>query len=330
MEVLKFCIRSVLSRCYNHSNEVGREPTENKKMTNPVSEETLLQLGEYATTTLAGDGALLLGVPVATELGGFEKVTYRLDLDCEMEGEILSCSLVVKAAREAEIRILRQLRPEGLQVIPQYLGSIVTGGKEYVLTPFYDGRTLGFGDVMPKPVLSMLARIHTAFEENYQQLDYLPVADEAYLTGLIETALKSVRSFPKAMQIMKDIRSNADLLYSMLLENPMTLLQGDVHPGNIIQLSGSAVLVDWGNARIGPRTLDLANITSTQDDAWMFYLSESERFGTKLGADRMLRNHVWASALVILMYLPYGTQSAGGEDLAENMTARLLRIIQQL
>ena len=274
-------------------------------------------------------GGYLLGAPVSTELGGFEKATSRLDLECEVEGEKLAISLVVKAARQAEIRILQQFASEELDAIPQYLGSVQAGGKEYLLMPFYDGRVLDFDDVMPRQVLSMLARIHTKFEENYQHLDYLPLADEGYLTKLIETALKSVRGFTKATHLLNDVRSNADLLCSILLQSPMTLLQGDVHPGNIIEFSGSAVLVDWGNARIGPRTLDLANITSTDDDAWVFYLSESERFGTALGPDRMLRNHVWASALVNLMYLPYGAQT-GGEALAENMAGRVLRSIRKL
>ena len=298
-------------------------------MASPPSQETLIQLGEYAAITLAGEEALLLGVPVATELEGFEKATCKLDLDCEVEGETIAMSLVVKAARKEEIRILQQLRSDALDSMPEYLGSIEAGGREDILMPFYDGRVLDFGDVMPKQVLSMLARIHTDFEENYQHLDYLPVADEVYVTGLIETALKSVRAFTKATRVLKDVQSNAELLHSTLREIPMTLLQGDVHPGNIIQLSDGAVLVDWGNARIGARTLDLANITSPQDDAWMFYLSESERFGTTLGPDRMLRNHVWASALVNLIYLPYGAKS-GGEALAEEMTARVFRFIQQL
>ena len=298
-------------------------------MANPVSEETLLQLGKYAAVTLAGEAALLLGVPVATDLGGFEQATCKLDFDCEVEGEVCAISLVVKAARQAEIRILQQLRYDCVPAIPEYLGSIEAGGTEYLLMPFYDGRVLDFGDDIPKPVLSMLAHIHTEYEENYQHLDYLPVADETYLTRLIDTASKCVREFPKAASIMEDVRSNADVLYTMLLESPMTLIQGDVHPGNIIQLPDHAVLIDWGNVRIGPRTLDLANITSTQDDAWRFYLSESERFGTSLGADEMLMNHVWASAIVNLIYLPYGAQS-GNEAIAEKMTGHVMSVIQQL
>ncbi len=296
-------------------------------MVAPPSEETLLQLGEFAAATLAGERALLCGVPDTTELGGFEKATLKLALDYEIEGERRSISLVVKAARESEIRILRELGSQGLEAIPQVLGSIEAGGKDYLLMPFYDGHELDFGDIMPKTVLSMLARIHTDFEENYKHLTYLPVADEAYLSGLIETALKCALDFPEAKRILKDVQSNAGLLYSMLSENPMTLLQGDVHPGNIIQLSDKAVLVDWGNARIGPRTLDLANITSSQDDAWMFYLSESERFGTKLGPDRMLRNHLWATALINLMYLPAGS---GDEAIVEQMATRVFDAIQRL
>jgi len=108
----------------------------------------------------------------------------------------------------------------------------------------------------------------------------------------------------------------------------MTLLQGDVHPGNIIQLPSSAVLVDWGNARIGPRTVDLTNITRPEDAAWTYYTSESEKFGTSTGPERMLEDRTWASAITNLMYLPAG--AAIGESHAGRMAAVILESIKQL
>jgi aminoglycoside phosphotransferase (APT) family kinase protein len=108
----------------------------------------------------------------------------------------------------------------------------------------------------------------------------------------------------------------------------MTLLQGDVHPGNILQLPSSAVLVDWGNARIGPRTVDLTNITRPEDAAWTYYTSESKKFGTSTGPERMLGDRTWASAITNLMYLPAG--AAIGESHAERMAAVILESIRQL
>lgn len=195
--------------------------------------------------------------------------------------------------------------------------------------PFYAGRVLDFGDVIPRLVLSMLAQIHAHFEENYSDLDYVPVAYADHLSRLLETATQCVSGFPRAARIMKDVENYSDRIFSALSETPMTLLQGDVHPGNIIQHRETAVLVDWGNARIGPRVIDLANITATTDDAWAYYVSESERFGARIGPDRMLREHVWASGVVNMMYLSAGTQ-AGGEKVAASMAAKILRFVEQL
>ena len=294
-----------------------------------MSEAALVQLGEFSVAALGGAQASLLGVPQATKLGGFEEATRKLDLAYEVAGERLAASVVVKAAKEVEIKVLQRLGSEGLRAIPQSLGSIEVDGTQYLLMPFYDGRVLDFGDVVPRPVLSMLARIHTDFEQGYQDLDYLPVTDEAYLSRLIGTAAKRVRGFSRATQIMKDVERLADRLCSTLLEFPMTLLQGDVHPGNIIELPDDAVLVDWGNARIGPRAIDLANISSVDGDAWTFYLAESERLGTRMGPGRMRRNHIWASAVINLTYLPAGAQG-GGEARAEQMATAVLRSIREL
>ena len=38
-----------------------------------------------------------------------------------------------------------------------------------------------------------------------------------------------------------------------------TLLHGDVHPGNVVIRGGTAVLLDWGRARIGSPLEDLAS-----------------------------------------------------------------------
>ncbi|MGE4606324.1 MAG: aminoglycoside phosphotransferase family protein [Myxococcota bacterium] len=297
-------------------------------MTRPISNEALTQLGQYATAKIGGAGAQLLGVPEATDLGGYEQTTHRLDLEYVAESGRHGVSVVAKAAREVEIRVLQRLASHGPGAIPQYLGSIEAAGRKYLLMPFYDGEVLDFGDVMPKPVFSLLAWMHSNFEENYEDLDFLPVTDEAYLSSLIETAAECVGGFARAAAIMKDVEHDSDRLYSTLAELPMTLLQGDVHPGNIIQLPSSAVLIDWGNARIGPRTVDLTNITRAEDAAWTYYTSECERFGTITRPERMLEDRTWATAITNLQYLPAG--AAAGESRAEQMAAVVLRSIRQL
>lgn len=297
-------------------------------MARPNSDETLIQLGQHAAAELGGAGAQLLGVPKATELGGHEEATERLDLEYVAESGQRRASVVVKAAGEVEIRVLQRLASYGLDAIPQYLGTVEVAATEYLLMPFYDGQVLDWGDAMPKPVLSMLAWLHTHFEENYDDLDFLPVTDETYLSSLIETAARSVAGFSRVAEIMEDVERGSDRLSSTLADMPMTLLQGDVHPGNILQLPSSDVLVDWGNARIGPRTVDLTNVTRSEDAAWMYYISESQKFGTITGPERMLEDRTWASAITNLMYLPAG--AAIGESHAERMAGAALESIRQL
>jgi len=298
------------------------------RMAKPISNETLIQLGQHAAAGLGGAGAQLLGVPEATELGGHEDATHRLDLEYVAESGRRRASVVAKAARDVEIRVLKHLASYELDAIPLCLGSLEGASREYLLMPFYDGQVLDWGDVMPKPVLSMLAWLHTHFEENYDDLDFLPVTDEAYLSSLIETAARSVAGFSRVAEIMEAVERRSDRLSSTLAELPMTLLQGDVHPGNILQLPSSAVLVDWGNARIGPRTVDLTNITRPEDAAWTYYTSESKKFGTSTGPERMLGDRTWARAITNLMYLPAG--AAIGESHAERMAAVILESIRQL
>ena len=151
-------------------------------MAKPISNETLIQLGQHATAELGVAGAQLLGAPKATEFGGYEEATQRLDLEYVAESSRRRASVVAKAVRDVEIPVLKYLASYELDAIPLYLGSIEGASREYLLMPFYDGQVLDWGDVMPKPVLSMLAWLHTHFEENYDDLDFLPVTDEAYLS----------------------------------------------------------------------------------------------------------------------------------------------------
>ena len=57
----------------------------------------------------------------------------------------------------------------------------------------------------------------------------------------------------------------------------VTLLHGDVHPGNIIGGDREARLIDWGSARIGPPMLDLANVTEPGSPGFAAYRTAWEQ-----------------------------------------------------
>ena len=88
---------------------------------------------------------------------------------------------------------------------------------------------------------------------------------------------------------------------------PVTLVHGDVHPGNIIRSpEGESVLIDWGNARIAPAMLDLANVVTLGSDSWAAYFSTWEKAGgPPLDPAQIRREYDWAVAMVNLQYLPF-------------------------
>jgi aminoglycoside phosphotransferase (APT) family kinase protein len=103
--------------------------------------------------------------------------------------------------------------------------------------------------------------------------------------------------------------SQAPIFEDVLQRLPVTLVHGDVHPGNIIRMpDGKSVLMDWGNARLAPAMLDLANVVAFGSANWMAYgLAWENAGGPALDPDLIRQGFYWAVAMVNLQYLPFAT-----------------------
>jgi thiamine kinase-like enzyme len=101
--------------------------------------------------------------------------------------------------------------------------------------------------------------------------------------------------------------SQNTLLYDLLTSLPVTLTHGDVHSGNFLQSpTGDVTLIDWGNARIAPAMLDVANMIKLDSADYQRYLTEWEAASGQAVDERQMRlNYHWATIMVNAQYLPY-------------------------
>lgn len=97
----------------------------------------------------------------------------------------------------------------------------------------------------------------------------------------------------------------------------VTLLHGDVHPGNIIGGDREARLIDWGSARIGPPMLDLANVTEPGSPGFAAYRTAWEQeAGDPLDPVQVDLGYHWAAVQIPLQYLPWTARHRPGDELA--------------
>jgi aminoglycoside phosphotransferase (APT) family kinase protein len=89
-----------------------------------------------------------------------------------------------------------------------------------------------------------------------------------------------------------------------------TLLHGDLHPGNIwIDAKGSVLLMDWGEALIGPPAWDLALLPQQFLDAYL--AAVSARGGFSLAKRDELRSQIrWATLVRAAFLLDHVVRSA--------------------
>ena len=92
----------------------------------------------------------------------------------------------------------------------------------------------------------------------------------------------------------------------MLAGLPPALLHGDVHPGNVIVHAGRPVLIDWGNSRVGPAALDLANLAAADSADVTRYARTWQRLtGAPPPAAALESGFRWAALQVPVQYLPW-------------------------
>lgn len=264
------------------------------------------------------------------EGGYIAEGVYRVDLDFDLpDGSQRDVSFVQKYARPRELNVLRALNAE---TPDPCLPRLVEGGEceerqAWFVYPFYPGDPLGDEDAIPAGVLTMLARVHARFENREAQFIDVPRIDSGFFHRAFDAALSALSAQSRlfASEISQLIEARSDQrLYDALTRLPLTLTHGDVHAKNLIKVGmDGAVLIDWGNARLAPFSLDLANMVDYGSQEWEVYINAWEQVsGKKSDEDLFELAYRWATIQVNTQYLPFAVSHLPPEQ-ARHMTARI-------
>ena len=266
------------------------------------------------------------GVSVRDLGGGYaSQRVLRLDVrlalaiaidDAESEW---SESFVQKYTSETErdvLGLLSSLADE--HPLPRLIGTGWDDFGSWVLMPFIEG-PLHQGFSLPPDVVRTLAHVHSHFGAAPSASASLPRIDAEFwadaLTRL-ETAARDAKPgspecrvrLLEGVAVLREARQVIDTVRRL----PATLLHGDVHPGNIIQCGASdtAVLFDWGNARVGPAGVDLTNcISSSELPEWKSYWDLVEQLtGNPVGVEERSAQFTVGRIITCLQYLPFAIE----------------------
>lgn len=293
----------------------------------------LHKLVSYANSITGGAGTLET-LEVSKLIGGYisngvylHNLVFRLP-----DGATNKVSVVQKYTNEAEVWVMEALRDTpNVEAIPLLIDSAVNAPTpdattaNWFVTPFYEGRALTFADEIPASIIRALAWVHAHFASRLKQfegLEGLYRVDAAFFRRTFTNALESLEQLElrSSQKIGAELYSHfnatgeSGIFEETLRTLPVTLVHGDVHPGNMIQGDKRAVLIDWGNARIAPAMLDIANVVKIDSPNWSIYLSTyAEAEGTPLNPVLARQSYHWAVAMVNLQYLPFAASHIPGK-----------------
>ena len=274
-----------------------------------------------------GRPVTLKRIDVSKLAGGFVSGrVYRHDLVFGFgDDSSKTISVVQKYTHEAEVRVMQAISVlTTASAIPHVIDLYVVtspsdqAGAPWFTTPFYEGKALTFDDTVPAGVIESLAQLHTHFSSRVTQfegLDGLYRVDGPFFRRTFSNALDALEKLraeqPYAIRAdlhrRLQVASESPVFEAALDILPVTLVHGDVHPGNIIHSPGERpVLIDWGNARIAPAMLDLANVVDIDSVNWATYVRAWEGASGEALDHRMARlGYYWATAMVNLQYMPF-------------------------
>lgn len=260
---------------------------------------------------------------IKLEGGHVAAQVYRFDLQFRLaKDDLKTVSFVQKHTTANEVQVMKRLAQDfRLAAIPAFVESYIDeahrsqNGASWFVSPFYAGDLLTFDDDLPTEIISALAAIHAHYLTRTEQLDGIPQYDgafTAYLRDFVMAVLEENKARFSASQITEfqsqlPTAEDAQLLGTVFQRLPKTLTHGDVHPGNIIRTSaGDHVLFDWGNARIAPGMLDLANMVQMDSPEWTVYVEAWEAAsGTALEPGTARLSYFWATAIINMQYMPF-------------------------
>jgi aminoglycoside phosphotransferase (APT) family kinase protein len=245
-----------------------------------------------------------------------------------------------KLATPGEARALRALmdadpalRPAG-GVMPELLAHGVIDRAPWVLLPFYTGSTLMSSEDAPLELVEGLAAMHAHFQRRPGLAAGLPKVTADRWKRQCRAAARAARLGDtehtgvgeRIAQLLDDAVEHTcvDRALGLL---PATLIHGDVHEHNVLVSQDQCRLIDWGNARLGPGMLDVANIAAPGSVLFNHYAhSLARRLSLQADARLMLVGYEWAQVQICTQYLPYIVRAKGLQaafELATRMQASL-------
>jgi aminoglycoside phosphotransferase (APT) family kinase protein len=286
----------------------------------------LPELTAYGNSILGHPGELH-GLEVSKLAGGYNpQAPYRLNLIFQIaENQFQTMAVVQKLISSTEAWVMQALcQIAAADALPfvidlfadEQIPESEKSAKSWLVTPYYRGAALTFDDEIPAGVIESLARVHLHFASRLPQsaeVDGLLRVDAAFFRRTLHNALEALARLLPTQEGMTDCHKQlaairrTSLFEDVLQRLPVTVVHGDVHPGNIIRSpQGKSVLIDWGNARIAPAMLDLANVVSIGSANWQAYFAAWEQAGGPPQDPYQIRlAYYWAVVMVNLQYLPF-------------------------
>ena len=247
--------------------------------------------------------------------------TERVDLD---DGT----SVVRKGTGPGEVAALRAVAVvNGPVRVPRMLAS----GDGWVVLAHEPGGPLTAGPV-PDDVWRTLALVHAHWRKNRPR--GIPIVDDGWWARLCAHAAERLDAAadraaqPTAAGLRDDARTvrswTADgRVTTALRALPRTLCHGDAHRGNVHIGPGGAVLLDWGNARVAPGSLDTVVLAAPSTDGpadapsdpvpEIYRDSLHEALGAADPPAMIAAETAWARVQAHVQYLPFSADHLGPE-----------------
>ncbi|MGH3613571.1 MAG: phosphotransferase [Pseudonocardia sp.] len=239
-------------------------------------------------------------------------------------------AVVVKQAKAGEVAAMR-----ALAVVPGVeRPRLLAAGPDWLVVPYYDGPPLVEGPYVPHDLWMTLARVHVHWLGKRPR--GLPVVDPTWWRALcLDRILPHVHAagkrtgdqvFADAATALRGWATDARVLAALAVL-PATLVHGDPHRGNILMTLSGAVLIDWGNARVGPAWQDLAVLRAqgaTDDSAYrqaLIALAGCEPRAELVAVERHCAD-VWAN----VGYLGFAADHLGAARVAELLNVATLAL----
>lgn len=247
--------------------------------------------------------------------GGYGGGAERIDLD---DGT----AVVLKASAPGEAAALRAVAVVGGPVrVPKVLAS----GDGWMVLEHEPGGPLPPADPVPDDVWRTLALVHAHWRRNRPR--GVPVVDAARWDRLCALAADRLRAaaHPDAEAELRSWAGDARVTTALAVL-PRTLCHGDPHRGNVHVGPAGAVLLDWGNARVAPGSLDVAVLRAPDLDGpadaprapvpALYRETLHDALGAEDPPAMIAAEEAWARLQAHVQYLPFAADHQSPERVA--------------